>query len=137
MAKPELGTKRTCPACGTKYYDLNRDPIVCPNCGTVFAVAAPARAERPPEPKPEPAQKETVEVQRDEGVVSLEDAEAENESGPDVDGDDESSIAEVEDTEIEDDVGNDNDDTFLEEEEENGEDVSGLLDVESEDEEER
>ena len=38
MAKPELGIKRTCPNCGNKYYDLNRDPIVCPSCGTIFEV---------------------------------------------------------------------------------------------------
>ena len=36
MTKAELGTKRICPNCGTKYYDLNRDPIVCPRCGTYF-----------------------------------------------------------------------------------------------------
>ena len=32
MAKPEWGTKRTGP-CGTKFYDFNKRPIVCPNCG--------------------------------------------------------------------------------------------------------
>ncbi|MBA5723767.1 TIGR02300 family protein [Candidatus Liberibacter sp.] len=30
MAKPELGTKRTCPETGKKFYDLNRDPVVSP-----------------------------------------------------------------------------------------------------------
>ena len=32
MAKPEWGTKRTGP-CGTKFYDFNKSPIICPNCG--------------------------------------------------------------------------------------------------------
>ena len=32
MAKPEWGTKRTGP-CGTKFYDFNKRPIICPNCG--------------------------------------------------------------------------------------------------------
>ena len=36
MAKPELGTKRLCGSCGAKFYDLSKDPIVCPKCGTVF-----------------------------------------------------------------------------------------------------
>ena len=34
MAKPELGLKRVCVACGTKFYDLTRAPAVCPKCGT-------------------------------------------------------------------------------------------------------
>ena len=43
MAKPELGAKRQCQNCGAKFFDLNKDPIVCPKCGTVFQGAA-ARA---------------------------------------------------------------------------------------------
>ena len=34
MAKTELGTKRVCVACGTRFYDLGRAPAVCPKCGT-------------------------------------------------------------------------------------------------------
>lgn len=34
MAKPELGTKRVCVACATRFYDLARTPAVCPKCGT-------------------------------------------------------------------------------------------------------
>ena len=41
MAKPELGTKRLCGSCGAKFYDLAKDPIVCPKCGTVFEVVIP------------------------------------------------------------------------------------------------
>lgn len=36
MARPEWGTKRLCPNCGTRYYDMRHDPIVCPHCGTAF-----------------------------------------------------------------------------------------------------
>ena len=32
MAKPDWGTKRTGP-CGTKFYDFNKRPIICPSCG--------------------------------------------------------------------------------------------------------
>ena len=32
MAKPEWGTKRTGP-CGTKFYDFNKSPVICPSCG--------------------------------------------------------------------------------------------------------
>jgi uncharacterized protein (TIGR02300 family) len=33
LAKPELGAKRVCQECGSRFYDLNREPIVCPKCG--------------------------------------------------------------------------------------------------------
>ena len=36
MAKPEWGKKRTCQSCGTKYYDLNKTPMICPSCGVEF-----------------------------------------------------------------------------------------------------
>ena len=36
MAKPEWGRKRTCQSCNTKYYDLNKSPIICPSCGSEF-----------------------------------------------------------------------------------------------------
>ncbi len=36
MSKPEWGAKRICPNCGTRYYDMRRDPITCPKCGAPF-----------------------------------------------------------------------------------------------------
>ena len=37
MVKPEWGTKRTCPKCGTRFYDLGKeDPVVCIACNTAF-----------------------------------------------------------------------------------------------------
>ena len=51
MAKPELGTKRLCGNCGVKFYDLSKDPIVCPKCHTVMELAAvSARAVRSRQP---------------------------------------------------------------------------------------
>jgi uncharacterized protein (TIGR02300 family) len=60
MAKPEWGTKRRCTntSCAAPYYDLNRQPIVCPKCGTTFqpdAVLKPRRAR--PEEKAAPVPK--------------------------------------------------------------------------------
>jgi uncharacterized protein (TIGR02300 family) len=54
VTKPELGTKRVCGSCTSKFYDLNKDPIVCPRCGTVFArpKPAPARPGRVMYPRP-------------------------------------------------------------------------------------
>ena len=34
MAKPEWGTKRSCPKCGERFYDLGKDePVTCIECG--------------------------------------------------------------------------------------------------------
>jgi uncharacterized protein (TIGR02300 family) len=34
MAKPEWGTKRSCPKCGERFYDLGNDePVTCIECG--------------------------------------------------------------------------------------------------------
>ena len=38
MPKEEWGTKRLCPHCGTRFYDLQKDPMTCPACGAEFTV---------------------------------------------------------------------------------------------------
>ncbi len=34
MAKPELGNKRVCVSCATRFFDLLKQPAVCPKCST-------------------------------------------------------------------------------------------------------
>ena len=36
MSKPEWGIKRVCPSCSIKYYDFNKNPIICPKCEFKF-----------------------------------------------------------------------------------------------------
>ena len=37
MVKPEWGTKRTCPKCATRFYDLGKDsPVTCIECGVTW-----------------------------------------------------------------------------------------------------
>ena len=36
MSKPEWGIKRVCPSCSIKYYDFNKDPVICPKCQFEF-----------------------------------------------------------------------------------------------------
>ena len=38
--KAARGTKRVCQACEVRFYDLLRDPIVCPACGAKYAPVA-------------------------------------------------------------------------------------------------
>jgi uncharacterized protein (TIGR02300 family) len=119
LAKPELGNKHQCQNCGAKFFDLNKDPIVCPKCGTVFQVAAAARAR--PAAKAEEEEEET-EVATPTGVevVSLDEVEAGEEKA--------AAEPVVDDLEVEDDAEEDAaDDPFLEEEEED-DDVTNLID---------
>lgn len=77
MAKPDLGTKRLCGSCGAKFYDLNKSPIVCPKCETVFVPVVVAPRTRPDAPKAPVAAEAVVPETADAEFVSLEDAEAE------------------------------------------------------------
>ena len=128
VVKAELGTKRTCPSCAARFYDLMKNPIVCPKCNANFVEASvlPSKGEMPamaPAPKPRVVEvADDVEV-ADVELISLEDAEA-----PDVADDDET--AGIEDVDLGEEAGDAaEDDTFLVEEEEDGDNMSGLLDT--------
>lgn len=48
MVKPEWGTKRTCPKCGTRFYDLGaEDPVTCIECGTAWAPEPILKSKQP------------------------------------------------------------------------------------------
>ncbi len=123
MAKPELGMKRQCQNCGAKFFDLNRNPIVCPKCETVFQAPAMARAAAA---RPAAAEDNDEADAAPVEIISLEDADA---------GDDKAAAVATDDIEIEDD-DTAADETFLEEEEEDSDDVAGLIDGDIEDDEE-
>ncbi|MGD9846816.1 MAG: TIGR02300 family protein [Variibacter sp.] len=132
MAKPELGTKRLCPHCGAKFYDLGKDPIVCPKCGSEVEIAPLPSRGRPDartvadsSDEAEPAEAQGAEM------VSLEEADAEasgkkSTGTPDVDVD------------VDEDVDDDaeDDSTFLEETDDENDDVSDIIGSDIEDEEE-
>jgi uncharacterized protein (TIGR02300 family) len=132
VAKPDLGTKRLCGNCGAKFYDLSKDPIVCPKCQTVMVPAATSRQR--PEPAaaraPKPVEEEVVAPETQEAeFVSLEDADAEAQ-GKKVDGE----AIEGAEEEIELDERLD-DAALIEEQEETDEDVTDIIgDVENEEE---
>lgn len=106
MAKPEWGTKRLCTGCGDRFYDLQRDPIVCPKCGVVFDPEQVTRLKRarnapPADPKPKPAvvaandddaeavtddDAEDVEDESDDNVLAADDDDAGDDIGELVEG---------------------------------------------------
>ena len=113
--KAARGTKRTCqnPECGARFYDLNRDPITCPICQSVYklatapqaAIQADDKALRKPK-KPEVAADEEALA----GDVPL------------AEGDED--LADLEEA---DEIVGDDEETFIEPEEEDGGDVSSIL----------
>ena len=36
MDKKNWGITRVCLGCGTRFYDFNKSPIICPSCGDVY-----------------------------------------------------------------------------------------------------
>jgi uncharacterized protein (TIGR02300 family) len=120
VVKPELGTKRACPSCHSRFYDLRRDPIVCPKCGVSFTAEAvlPSKAEHAA-PKPQPVAQAVPAETEDVELVSLEEIK-------EVEGE-EDETAGIEDVEIEEEAEVGAEDTFLEEEEEGAEPGVGNL----------
>jgi uncharacterized protein (TIGR02300 family) len=110
-SKAERGTKRTCQneECGSRFYDLSRDPIACPICNTTYTIAkieppshsATARA------YPRPVKKVTPEIK------------------PEVATDEEELPA----VETDEPHAEEDDDTLIEEAEEDPSDVSRIIDA--------
>ena len=130
MTKPELGTKRLCASCGAKFYDLNKDPIHCPKCRAVYEVVVATRsgrpeaaplAPRPPVPEEAPAP-EPQEVE----TVSLEEADAEAQGAAKKPEAAEAGVEEEEEVEMDEPLDN-NDDTFIEEQEEEDTGVTDIV----------
>jgi hypothetical protein len=91
VVNPDWGTKRACPKCNTRFYDLGTDdPVTCINCGNVWVPESMLKSKQPlpfETAKPAPKTNEDDEVidPDDEDLDVAEDAEE-----PDVDmGDDE------------------------------------------------
>lgn len=98
MVKAEWGTKRACPKCNTRFYDLGSDdPVTCINCGHAWAPETVLKSKQTtPFEQAKPiadvdAEGAAVVVDDDLDIDAEEDAEA-----PDVDlGDDDDDIGVV------------------------------------------
>jgi len=128
VAKAELGTKRTDPDTGKKFYDLNRDPVVSPYTGKSWPLSffeensAAVKMEQAEEEDVQEVDTENPEVE----LVSLEEGDEAQGSDdlPDIGDDDDV------------DIGDDDDDTFLEaDEDDEDDDMSGIIGVTGDDDE--
>lgn len=81
MVKPEWGTKRTCPKCGTRFYDLQKDnPVVCIDCGNewvpepILKTKQPIPVEEVKDETPDEEDEDDIDVDDDDiSDVSLDD----------------------------------------------------------------
>jgi uncharacterized protein (TIGR02300 family) len=124
VAKPELGTKRLCGNCAAKFYDLNKDPIVCPKCATVLTLAPVSSRSRGGEAARAKAPVEedaVVPETADAEFVSLEEADAEAQGKKGAEGEAAEGGDDIEVDETLDDAA------FIEEQEEGDEDVTDII----------
>jgi uncharacterized protein (TIGR02300 family) len=132
VAKSDLGTKRICPTTGKKFYDLNKSPVISPYTGEVVPIApvAPPRAVRGEAARAAAASAATAaevvpEPAEAEELVPLEEADAEENTGKV-----KAVVPESEDDiEIDETIEGDDDDdsTFIADEEEGDEDVTNII----------
>jgi len=135
VAKSDLGTKRICPTTGKKFYDLNKSPVISPYTGEVVPIApvAPPRMTRSAAAAAPSMAAEMPEPAETENLVSLEEADAEENTGKV-----KAAVPESEDDiEVDETIEGDDDDdsTFIADEEEGDEDVTDIIGDVSNDEE--
>jgi len=70
MIKPEWGTKRTCPKCATRFYDLGKDdPVTCIACGQAWEPEPILKSKQPlpfDAPKPDEIKKDDDDLAGDD-----------------------------------------------------------------------
>ena len=74
MVKAEWGIKRSCPKCGTRFYDLGKeDPVVCIACGVAWDPEPVLKSKQPlPFDAPKKEVEETEEADTDLAADELE-----------------------------------------------------------------
>src|SRR3546814_20395476 len=73
MVKAEWGTKRTCPKCGTRFYDLGKeDPVTCIECGVSWE-PEPVLKSKQPLPFDEPKKNFVAPAKEDSSLAAEED----------------------------------------------------------------
>jgi uncharacterized protein (TIGR02300 family) len=107
LAKPEWGTKRICPNCGTRYYDLMRETVICPKCSTPYDPEAFLKARRSRPALPVEKELAPVDADADADADELETVEDEEETVVLADGEEEEDEEMIEDAS---ELGEDEDD---------------------------
>ena len=64
-----MGRKAECSECGARFYDLKRNPIICPKCETPFVVPV-EKGPSPPAAAPPPERVRPAPVEQSAGTAS-------------------------------------------------------------------
>ncbi|MEW4467673.1 TIGR02300 family protein [Parasphingorhabdus sp. JC815] len=91
MVKPEWGTKRTCPKCGTRFYDLGKeDPVACIECEETWIPEPGLKSKQPMpfEESPKKDAKKEDEVADDDLDINIDDDDPSPDNEVDLGGDD-------------------------------------------------
>jgi uncharacterized protein (TIGR02300 family) len=91
MIKPEWGTKRTCPKCATRFYDLGKDdPVTCIECGSTWEPEPILKSKQPlPFEAAKPDAKKDEDLSGDDETLDIgEDEEPSPDDEVDLGGDD-------------------------------------------------
>ena len=86
MGKIERGIKRICQECGALYYDLEKNPIVCPKCGAEFDPEAILKSRRTRPLVPENEEKQKAEDEETDNSENLDEVETTIDDDDDEDG---------------------------------------------------
>ena len=117
------GLKRICTSCGTRFYDMNKRPIVCPSCNAEFTgdVKPKSRRIRPAEDEGQVSEKTSRTgsseesdddedmLDEDDDTVSLDDLEDEDGADTDDDNDDIDLDGDLDLDDLDDDINDDDD----------------------------
>jgi len=104
MAKPEWGTKRTCPKCGERFYDLGKDdPVTCIECGEEWTPEPVLKTKQPIPFEPDDKKKKDGEADSDlsgddtddelKDIENIDDEEDSPDNDVDLGGDDDLGVA--------------------------------------------
>ncbi len=81
MVKPEWGTKRNCPKCGERFYDLGKeDPVTCIECGNEWTPEPVLKSKQPIPFEDEGKKKDDKEADSDLADDDLEDIDEDDDS---------------------------------------------------------
>lgn len=161
LANEELGTKRDCPNCGARFYDLKQDPAHCPKCDEEFTpeallkprrqrgddAAAKAKASEEKEVDEDEDEDDEDEIPADERETSLDEADEtgtpakskkrksldDDDDDTDDDDDDEPDPVEAEIAEIE--LDDEDDDTLIDDDDDESNPLEGVVTNNAEEEE--
>ena len=113
MTMPNLGKKHTCQSCEARFFDLNKNPALCPKCGGKNKILKP-KTRRAAPPVPKAASVKTPEVEAVAEAPKAEETATEPDFGDDDAPQEEGNEADEEADELKAELEDEQDDSLME-----------------------